>query len=134
MSVDYVPPVKKTTLLPLICDGQVHQLDIGDYVPMRAGLTLAHTYLNIPGNFVLDYPSKPGRLRIFMRRAEWQGGPVDDTYFRDLFLVRAGASLLDSRACFEWAEARRPLSWWYQTSGITSASLSTRFVKYAQVI
>lgn len=132
MSVDYIPPVKRSTLLPLVCDGKAHQLDVGEYVPLRSGLTLAHTYLNVPGNFVLE-SAKPGRLRIFMRRAEWQGEFVDDTYFRDLFLVRPGLSVLDSRSCFEWAEARRPVTWWYQTSGITSASLSTRFVKYAQV-
>lgn len=132
MPVTYVPPAKRVTLLPLVCDGKAHKLDVGDYVPPRAGLTLAHSYLNVPGNFVLE-SAKPGRLRIFMRRAEWQGSPVDDTYFFDLWPSRPGSSLLDSRAFFEWAEAHRPLTWWYQTSGIMSASMSTRFVKYAQV-
>lgn len=132
MAVDYVPPVKRATMLALVCDGKEHKLDLPDYEPPRSGLTLAHTYFNVPGAFVLE-SAKPGRLRIFMRRADWQGEPVDDTYFRDLWLIRPGSSLLDSRACFEWAEAHRPLSWWYQTSGIGSAQLSTRFVKYAQV-
>lgn len=133
MAVDYIPPVKKTGALPLICDGAPHRLDVGDLTPVRTALTHAHTYFNIDGDYSLNAVGKPGRLRIYMARGAYNGEPIDETYFFDLWLDRPGYSFLDSRALFERADKGRPLRWYYQVNGAKGVTLKTRFVKYAQV-
>lgn len=132
MAVVYIPPVKRTNPLALDCDGDSHSLDIGAWTPGKTALTLAGIYINVDA-FTLTDSTKPGRLRIFMRRAAWSGDPVDDTYFYDLWLERSGYGHLDTRSMFEKADAGRPLTWRYQCNGLSKVVLSTRFVKYAQV-
>ena len=133
MPVDYEPPVKVTTALALDCDGDSHALDIGKWTPARSALTFSGLYINVDG-FKLADVTKPGRLRLFMRRAAWRGLPVDDTFFHDLWLVpgRPTWGTLHTASFFEWADGGRPLSWRYEADGLAACTLSTRFVKAAQ--
>ena len=134
MAVYYTAPVKKTNALSLNCASSDYKLDIGEFTPPRAGLTFAALYLNVDG-FKLADPDKPARLRVFMRRAAWNGQSADDTYFDDIWLPtdRSGWGTLSTRVFFEWADKGRPLSWRYDIDGAKSCTLSTRFVKYVQV-
>ena len=132
MAVYYTPPDKLTTLLRLDCDGDTHALDFPKYTPARTAYLGADVYINVD-NYVLTTTGKPARLRIFMRRAAWQGEPVDDTFFYDLWLPRPGYGSLDTRSMFEKADAGRTLTWRYQVNGATSVALSTRFVKWVQI-
>jgi hypothetical protein len=132
MAVYFTPPTKLTTLLHLDCDGDTHALDFPKFVPPRTAVTFADVYLNVD-NFILKDPTKPARLRIFMRRAAWNGQPVDDTWFYDLWLERPGYGVLDTRSMFEKSDANRPLTWRYQVNGASSVTLDTRFVKWVQI-
>lgn len=132
MSVKYVAPVKKITKLPLVCDGSVMRLDVGDYTPEHNSLTLACPYFNV-SSFKLKDPAVPGRVRFRMVRAPFNGQPVDDTYFFDLPLATGLPTVLDSRALFEYAEAGRPLYWAVSVRGCSEVVLETRYVRYAQV-
>lgn len=131
MGVTFIPPDKQTDRWALDCDGDPHRLDIGDWTPSRTAVTFADIYLNVDA-FVLS-STKPGRLRVWMRRAATSSDPVDDTFFYDLWLGRQGWSSLDTRTMFEKSEAGRSLRWYYQVNGCTSLALDTRFVKYCQV-
>jgi hypothetical protein len=133
MAVYYTAPVKLTDPLRLDCDGDTHALDFPKFVPARTAYLGADVYLNVD-NYVLTTSTKPARLRIFMRRAAWQGEPVDDTFFYDLWLPRPGYGSLDTRSMFEKADANRALTWRYQVNGATSVTLATRFVKYVQIV
>lgn len=134
MPVDYIPPAKLTAPLSLICDGVSHSLDVGKWTPARSALTFSGIYLNVD-RFVLADPTKPGRLRLSMRRAAWKSEPIDDTFFHDVWIVpgRSSWGSLHSAAFFEWADGGRGLSWRYECDGLASMVLATRFVKACQV-
>lgn len=134
MPVDYQPPQKIETSLALNCSGSDYKLDIGSWTPARSALTFSGLYVNVD-SFKLKDATKPGRLRFFMRRAAWNGKPVDDTFFDDVWLPvnRDGWGTLVTRTFFEWADGGRPLSWRYECDGLLAVSLKTRFVKAAQV-
>jgi hypothetical protein len=132
MGVTFIPPNKQTDTWALDCDGDPHRLDIGDYTPSRTAVTFVDIYLNVD-SFTLKDPAKPGRLRVFMRRAATATEPIDDTFFYDLWLPRQGWSSLDTRGMFEKSEAGRPLRWYYQVNGCTALAVDTRFIKYCQI-
>lgn len=151
MAYDYIPPEVIATPLSLICDDKWHELDF----PRLAGLANekqdTHIYINVDSGFVIPKIDTPieigcpncgskfngnvkvpgtGRLRIKMQREPFNGEPVDDTFFYDLFL-HEGLSHIDSRALFEMAEKNRITHWEYRVTGATKVTLSTRFVKNA---
>ena len=134
MPVDYIPPTKLTDPLNLVCDGVSHSLDIGRWTPSRSALTFSQIYVNVD-RFVLADSTRPGRLRLSMRRAAWRSELIDDTFFHDIWLApgRSSWGTLHTAAFFEWADGGRALSWRYEADGFTSMVLSTRFVKAAQV-
>jgi hypothetical protein len=134
MPVDYQPPTKVTTPLSLVCDGVSHSLDVGKWTPSRSGLTLSAIYCNVD-RFVLADPDRPGRLRLFMRRAAWRDAPIDDTFFHDLWIPpgRSAWGTLHTASFFEWADGGRTLSWRYEADGFASMVLATRFVKAASI-
>lgn len=132
VTVKYIPPMKKEDRLELDCDGSPHRLDIGAYTPTMSTLLLAEPYVNLT-SFTTTSATKPGRLRIFMRRAAFNGQPADDTFFFNLWTHRDGWGDLDSRSMFEWCEKGRPLNWYYEVDGCTAMALDTRFIKYALI-
>lgn len=131
MPVKYVPPVKKTTDLALICDGNEHRLDIGDYTPSASTLMFADPYLNLDNADLKT--TEPGRVEVWMRRAAWNGQKADDTFFVGHWIHREGWSHKDHRAMFEWCESGRPLRWYYKTLGLNKVTVGTRYIKYALI-
>lgn len=149
MAYDSTSPTVLTESLSLISDDKYHPLDFPAITGKLSEEQASHIYINVESGFsvtTIDAPidiSCPncgshflgevkvpgtGRLRIKMQREPFDGQPVDDTFYYDLFLHN-GMSHLDSRALFEMAEKNRITHWEYKVTGATSVVLSTRFVK-----
>lgn len=149
MSYDYSGPRVLTEDLPLVCDGDWHELDLDRFVPPLGEKVAVHVYVNVQSGYEVDPEPVDaklecpncrtvfdstiempgvGRLRIKMRREEHDGKSVDDTYFYDLPLQR-GMSWLDSRVMFELAEKNRGQHWEYRVTNAQGVVLGTRYVK-----
>jgi hypothetical protein len=131
VTIKYVPPVKKTDLKSLICDGKEHRLDIGDLTPDVAAVLFAGTYVNVD-SFDLK-TTQPARLQIWMRRVAFGGEAADDTFHNDLWLTREGYVHHDWETMFEKCEKGRALRWYYKINGANSVKIDTRYIKYALV-
>lgn len=137
--------------LPLVCDGDWHDLDLDQFIAHGDELTHSNTYLNCESGYEVGAEDAPielvcpncssrfdgtvkvpgvGRLRIRMVREEHEGKPEDPTFYFDLHLHR-GMSVLDTRSMFELAEKGRGQHWQYRVTNATGVTLSTRFVKEA---
>lgn len=149
MAYDSTSPTVLTAPLPLVCDDKYHPLDFPAITGKLDEEQISHVYVNVDSGFTvapvdtsIDFNCPncgshflgaikvpgTGRLRIKMQREPFDGLPVDDTFYYDLFLHN-GMSHLDSRALFEMAEKNRVTHWEYKVTGATSVVLSTRFVK-----
>lgn len=151
MSFVYVGPDKKETELELICDGEYHRLDVGDYTPPVGGVIFASPYINVTSGYTRDTETvettfvcahcgkthkgttkipRAGRLRIRMVREAFNGEPDDATHFFDIPLDTPTRGTLDSRSIFESGEKHRPLHWEYAVTGANNVTMSTRYVRY----
>jgi hypothetical protein len=149
MAYDYHSPEVLKTSLPLVCDGEYHELDLERFVAVANEKTDAHIYINVESGYavaedmvttslscpncgsVFNSATKipgVGRLRIRMVREAFGTEVEDPTYYYDLPLQR-GMSWLDSRALFEMAEKGRGQHWEYKVTNASEVTLSTRFVK-----
>lgn len=151
MAYDSISPEVLTSPFPLICDDKYHEIDFPDFIGKASEEQFSHVYINVETGFEVDTIDVPiaiscpncgskfdsaaqipgtGRLRIKMQREPFNGQPVDDTFYYDLFLHK-GLSHLDSRVLMEMAEKNRITHWEYKVTGATKVILSTRFVKHA---
>lgn len=149
MAYDSTGPKVLSDPLPLICDDKYHEIDFPKFIGKADEEQFSHVYVNVDSGFSVATVDAPieigcpncgskfngnvkvpgtGRLRIKMQREPFEGQPVDDTFYYDLFLHN-GMSHLDSRVLMEMAEKNRITHWEYKVTGATSVTLSTRFVK-----
>lgn len=149
MTFIYHGPTVKTDDLPLICDDEWHDLDVGSGAPDAASAMFAHVYLNVERGYDPDpiygetactncgatYTTKVpgiGRLRIRMVREAWDNEPDDPTYYYDIPLVH-GRGTIDTRSMFELAEANRPQHWEYRVTDAKGVIVTTRFIKFVEI-
>ena len=149
MAYDSTGPKVLSDPLTLICDDKYHEFDFPDLVGKADEEQFFHVYINVDNGYSVATVDAPieigcpncgskfngmvkvpgaGRLRIKMQREPFNGQPVDDTFYYDLFLHN-GMSHLDSRVLMEMAEKLRVTHWEYKVTGATNVTLSTRFVK-----